>query len=137
MNKDDEQNTGEEKYSFTGLIAPVFAGFSLSAIIIFTSNRYPGPPSHDIILSLLVIATGLFMASIQLTSRLFTSKSVGEFRAFLTALGICVVAAALILLGEPAMHQWYGIAALIVLFIGSAVPAALMGILWCKERSNS
>ena len=55
-------------YSYVGLIAPVLAGFSLPAIIVFASNTYPGPPSHGIILSLLVVAAGLFMASIQLTS---------------------------------------------------------------------
>jgi hypothetical protein len=123
-------------YSFTGLIAPVLAGFSLPAIIVLVSNTYPGPPSHDIILSLLVIATGLFMASIQLTSPMVDDwyEYAGSLRAGLTMLGICVVAVAFILLGAPTMHQWYGILALIVIFIGSVVPAALLVWLWFQKH---
>jgi hypothetical protein len=129
------ENQGEARqanYSFTGLIAPVLAGFSLPAIIVFASNAYPGPPSHGIILSLLVAATGLFMASIQLTSPLVDKryKYAGSWRAGFTMLGICLIAVAIILLGEPAMHRWYGILALIVIFIGSVAPAVLLTVLW-------
>ena len=106
----------------------MLAGFSLPAIIVFASNTYPGPPGHGIILSLLVTATGLFMASIQLTSPLVDNRYeyAGSVRASLTVLGICAAAAAIILLGEPAMHQWYGILALIAIFIGSVAPAVLL-----------
>ena len=126
-------------YSFTGLIAPVFAGFSLPAIIVFASNTYPGPPSHGIILSLLVIAAGLFMASIQLTSPLVNdwTNYAGLLRGALTMLGVCVVAVAIILLGAPAMHQWYGIAALIVIFIGSVAPAVLLSILLVRAYRSA
>jgi hypothetical protein len=130
-----EHNDRQTSYSFTGLIAPVLAGFSLPAIIVFATNTYPGPPGHDIILSLLVTATGLFMASIQLTSPLVDNryKYAGALRAALTVLGICVAAAAVILLGEPTMHQWYGILALIAIFTGSVAPAVLLVILWFRE----
>jgi hypothetical protein len=129
---------GEDRqvnYSFTGLIAPVLAGFSLPAIIVFASNSYPGPPSHDIILSLLVAATGFFMASIQLTSPLADKRfrHVGAGRAAFTMLGICLIALAIILLGAPAMHRWYGILALIVIFIGGFGPAILLVVLWFQD----
>jgi hypothetical protein len=120
-----------QSYSFTGLIAAVFAGFSLPAIIVFASNTYPGPPSHGIILSMLVIATGLFMASIQLTTPLVSAwnRNAGLLRGAFTMLGVCTVAVAIILLGAPTMHQWYGIVALIVIFIGSVAPAVLVSVL--------
>jgi len=126
-------------YSFTGLIAPVFAGFSLPTIIVFASNTYPGPPRHGIILSLLVTATGLFMASIQLTSPLVDNEfnHAGSLRAGFTILGICFIAVAIVVLGEPAMHQWYGIAALIVILIGSIGPAVLLAVLWFQKGRPS
>ena len=131
---ENEHGGRQASYSFTGLIAPVLTGFSLPAIIVFASNTYPGEPSHGIILSLLVAATGLFMASIQLTTPLVDDRYIyaGSLRSGLTMLGICLVAVAIILLGEPAMHQWYGVLALIVIFIGSVVPTVLLVILWFR-----
>jgi hypothetical protein len=73
----------------------------------------------------------LFMASIQLTSPLVDAwnSNAGLLRGALTMLGVCVVAVAIILLGAPTMHQWYGIVALIVIFIGSVAPAVLVSVL--------
>jgi hypothetical protein len=125
---------GPSGYSFVGLIAPVLAGFSLPAIIVFASNTYPGQPSHGIILSLLVVATGLFLASIQLTSPLIDERFAfaGPLRRALTTIGISVIGVAIILLGEPAMHEWYGITALIAVFTGSVGPASWLAVLWLR-----
>ncbi len=57
MSKDNQRDTGSDGYRYTQLVAPLFAGFSLPAIITFASGKYPGPPWHNIVLSLLVIAT--------------------------------------------------------------------------------
>jgi predicted neutral ceramidase superfamily lipid hydrolase len=80
------------------------------------------------------------MASIQLTSPLVEKqfKNAGACRAGFTILGICLIALAIVLLGAPAMHGWYGILALIVIFIGSFGPATLLVVLWFKyDRPQS
>jgi hypothetical protein len=79
------------------------------------------------------------MASIQLTSPLVNdwTNYAGLLRGALTMLGVCVVAVAIILLGAPAMHQWYGIAALIVIFIGSVAPAVLLSILLVRAYRSA
>jgi hypothetical protein len=46
--------------------------------------------------------------------------------------GIGFAGIALILLGKPEMHQWYGWLALIVLFAGTVVMAILIGFLWLR-----
>src|SRR5579859_4387601 len=53
--------------SLTRLVAPVFAGFSLPAIVTLIAARFPGPPWRQIALSLLIASTGLFMGSLQLS----------------------------------------------------------------------
>lgn len=78
MGKDDERNTESDGYRYTQLVAPLFAGFSLPAIIAFASDKYPGPPWHDIILSLLVTATSLFITSTRLMTTPITENGPKE-----------------------------------------------------------
>ena len=47
-------------YSFTELLVPVLAGFTLPTIIIFASDTTAGKPYHDTILAFLIVATGCF-----------------------------------------------------------------------------
>jgi hypothetical protein len=137
MDKDDEHNGRSDDYSYTQLVAPIFAGFSLPAIITFASDKYPGPPWHNIILSLLVIATSLFIASIGLTSRPIKREwydAAAHLRGLLTMIGICVVAGALFALGLPAINQWWAPLVLSPLLIGSIVPAGIATLLWLRQN---
>jgi MFS family permease len=100
----------------------VFAGFSLPAIIAFASGTYPGPPRHNIILSLLIAGAGLFMASIQLSiGPIYDkyAKTSRSLRGGLCLLGICLVAVALSVLCAPLFQQWWSALALIVLLARS------------------
>jgi hypothetical protein len=96
---------GEE--SLTRLIAPIFAAFSLPTIISFTSGTYPGQPWHDVILSLLIVATGFFMAIIQLSIGPLYDKypKAGSFRTGLTIFGIVCVTFALFFLVRPVIDR--------------------------------
>jgi len=108
--ENDERNTESDGYRYTQLVAPLFAGFSLPAIITFAPDKYPGPPWHDIILSLLVTATSLFITSTGLMTTPITEKwpkRAGAWRGSFSGLGICVVAGALFTLGLPAINQWW------------------------------
>ena len=123
-----EQKTDSGGYRYTELVAPVFAGFSLPAIITFASGSYPGAPWHNIILSLLVTATSLFIASIGLMTTPITKEwpeKAGALRGLLCGIGICVVAGALFTLGLPAINQWWAPLVLSPLLIGSIVPALI------------
>jgi len=128
MGKDDERNTESDGYRYTELVAPVFAGFSLPAIITFASGKYPGPPWHNVILSLLAIATSLFIASTGLMTTPIRKKwpeRVGALRGLFSGLGICVVAGALFTLGLPTINEWWAPLVLSPLLIGSIVPAVI------------
>ena len=138
MDKDDERDIRSD-YSYSQVVAPVFAAFSLPAIITFAPTKYPGPPWHNIVLSLLVIATGSFMASIGLTSRQIRKKwpvGAGYVRVLLTMIGICVVAGALFALGLPAIGQWWAPLVLSPLLIGSIVPAGITTLLWLRQHRS-
>jgi hypothetical protein len=56
-----------EHESYSRLVAPVLAGFSLPAIVTLATATTPGQPYRDIALSCFIAATGLFLASFQLT----------------------------------------------------------------------
>ena len=139
MPKRDERNTDSDGYRYTELVAPVFAGFSLPAIITFASDKYPGPPWHNIILSLLVIATSLFIASTGLMTTPITEKwreGAGAWRGLLSGIGICVVASALFILGLPSINQWWAPLVLSPLLIGSIVPALISLVLILRQDSR-
>ncbi|HEY6279610.1 MAG TPA: hypothetical protein VIX86_25140, partial [Streptosporangiaceae bacterium] len=123
--------SGQNAESLTRLIAPIFAGFSLPTIINFASSKYPGAPWHDVVLSLLIAATGLFMASIQMSiGRLYETYDkyprFRSFRASLTILGIVLVALSLTFLAWPVVGRWWIWLPLGVLLIGGIGPGAWM-----------
>jgi hypothetical protein len=136
MGKDDH-TTAPDGYSYTQLVAPVFAGFSLPAIIIFVQDADLGKPWHNIILSLLAIAASLFMASIGLMTVPIMKewpRQSGDLRGLLSVLGICVVAVALFMLCLKAINQGWSLAVLIPLLIGSLAPAVISFVLWFKQK---
>ena len=113
--------------SLTRLVTPVFAGFSLPATIIFSTMTSPGQPWHDAVLLLLVAATGLFIAGIQLSiGRLHRRYDryawMRNLRAFLTILGIALVASALTLLVWSRTGEWWVWPPLGVLLLGGLGP---------------
>lgn len=133
---DSQQDSGQE--SMSRLIAPVFAGFSLPAIIAFVSTKTPGAPWHDIVLSLLIGATGCFIASIQLSigplyDRHKTESAWSSWRAGLTIWGIILVTAGLAVLVSAAISDSWMIPAVIVLSAGGIMP----GILILREKWQS
>jgi len=130
---DGQQDPGEE--SLSRLVAPVFAAFSLPAIIAFVSAKSPGAPWHGIVLSLLIAATGLFMASIQFSiGPLYDNHKEEQawrsWRAGFTLWGIVLVTIALTILVAAAIHHWWVVPAVIVLLAGGTVP----GILILREK---
>jgi hypothetical protein len=111
--------------SLTRLIAPVFAAFSLPTILTLSSSRQPW---HDTVLSLLIAATGLFMASMQFSIGTlydtYTSGRARQFRAGLTLAGVAVVALAVFFEVYPVMDSgwlWFPLA---ILLVGGLGPAA-------------
>lgn len=124
--------------SLTRLVAPVFAGFSLPAIVTLIAARFPGSPWRQIALSLLLASTGLFMASLQLSigrlQQRYDSKSAQDFRGGLSVAGIVLVAAALGCLVWAAVHSAWLVLPFAVLFAGGVVPALGMIILLVRDK---
>ena len=131
---DFQPDSGSE--SLTRLIAPILAAFTLPTIISFISSKHPGPPWHDIILSLLVAATGLFMASIQLSIGTLYKRypDAGPFRASLTLVGIVLIALSLFFLVWPTIDRWWIWLAAGVLLAGGIAPS--LWILVLKLRGD-
>ena len=118
-----QPDSGSE--SLTRLVAPILAAFSLPTIISFISSKQPGQPWHDVILSLLVAATGLFMASIQLSIGTLYKRypDAGPFRALLTLVGIVLIALSLFVLVWPTIDRWWLWLATGVLLAGGIAPS--------------
>jgi hypothetical protein len=110
--------------SLTRLIAPVFAAFTLPTIFAFSTSTKPGPPWHDIVLSLLIAATGLFMASIQFSiGTLYdTYPKAGKFRAGLTLVGLAFVTASLFFAVMPLIDSAWLWPPLCILLVGGLAP---------------
>ena len=151
MGTDSEHNTESGDYSYTKLVAPIFAGFSLPAIIAFADGQSPkiGPPWHNIILSLMAIATSLFIASILLMTdpimtswkkkdgtRWYNHVYAGTLRGLFSMTGICVVAVALFIFGWKIVNQGWALAVFSPLIIGSIVPAGISVWLWFKQKGS-
>jgi hypothetical protein len=119
----DEPEDGSR--SLTRLIAPVFAAFSLPTIVTLSLSHQPW---HDAVLSLLITATGLFMASMQFSIgtlyETYTSKRARKFRAGLTLAGLAFVALALFFEVYPVMDSGWLWLPLVVLVAGGLGPAA-------------
>jgi len=132
-----KEKESEQEKSLTRLIAPIFAGFSLPTIITFVPATFPSPPWHDAILSLLLVATGLFMASIQLSiGRLYDNynnlRKFRIFRAYLTVIGIGLVALALTFLVSATVSTLLIWLPLSVLLLGGVGPGLVM--LFVKDQ---
>jgi MFS family permease len=125
--------------SLTRLIAPVFAAFSLPTIISFISSKHPGPPWHDVILSLLIAATGLFMASIQLSIGTLYNRypNAGPIRAALTLFGIALIALSLFFLVWPTIDRWWLGLAAGVLLAGGVAPSLWILVLKLRGDDHS
>lgn len=117
--------------SLTRLIAPIFAVFSLPTIFVYVASDHPRSRWHDAVLSLLLVATGLFMASLQLSigrlhDRYGKSIKFLRFRAYLTIIGIVVITLALTFLVCSQVGGWWIWLPLAVLLIGGLGPGAVM-----------
>lgn len=143
MNDDSSAQEGNPAQSgpesLTRLIAPIFAAFSLPTIFVFVGSAYPSPRWHDAVLSLLLAATGLFMASIQLSIGRLNDRygkyvTFRLFRAHLTIIGIVVVAFALTFLVCSQISGWWIWLPLAVLLIGGVGPGAVM--LFVKDTED-
>jgi MFS family permease len=136
-----QQDPGNE--SVTRLIAPIFAAFSLATIIAFVSSNNSGQPWHAAILSFLTAATGLFMASIQLSiGRIYDRHKTERFRhirAGLTFMGIVCVTLALFFSVYPMIHEWWGWLAVGFLLVGGIGPSIWTLYLfrpWLRRRHS-
>lgn len=125
--REGDRRTDDGSQSLTRLVAPVFAAFTLPAIIVFITTVKPVQPWYDVVLSLLVAATGLFMASIQFSiGTLYnTYPGAGKLRAGLTLLGLVLVAASLFFAVWPLIDSRWLWLPLGVLMAGGLVP-----VLW-------
>jgi hypothetical protein len=116
--------------SFNRVVAPVLAGFSLPAIFTLATSDIPGQPWRDITLSFMAIATGLFLAGYQLTiGSLYTHfhDSWGKARAAISFSGMAFLVAALIVVIAAAVHRWWVVFPLLVLFLGGIIPLGVRG----------
>jgi hypothetical protein len=135
-----QQDSGQD--SMSRLVAPVFAGFSLPAIIAFVSTTSPKVPWHDIVLSLLIAATGCFLASIQLSIGPLYDNHKSEpawksWRAGLTIWGIILVTFALAVLVFAARRDSWVVPALAVLVAGGIIPGLLILVEKWRDRSDA
>jgi hypothetical protein len=115
----------EADTSFGAIVAPIFAGFSLPAITGLAVSTTPPQPWHDVALSLLISATGFFLASLQLNAASLYRRYLERLRpvrAVLSYLGIIFLVAALIVLVASVAGHWWVSVALTVLALGGLVP---------------
>jgi hypothetical protein len=120
-----DDNSQEE--SFSAVVAPVLAGFTLAAItaLATATSMKPVQPWRDLALSYMIMATGFFLASLQLSAGdLYRShrKDWSTGRASLTFAGIVLLAAALIVLVAAVADNWWVNVALAVLGLGGLIP---------------
>jgi hypothetical protein len=124
-----------EHESYSRVVAPVLAGFSLPAIVSLATGTTPGQPYRDISVACFITATGFFLASFQLTiggvyRRLY---GWGTFRAGLTFAGILLLVTALMVLAAAVSHYWWMDLALAALALGGLTQGLALG--WLKLRS--
>lgn len=119
---------GDEGYSRA--VAPVLAGLSLPAIVSLATATTPGKLPRDVALSFLIMATGFFLASFQLTlgSVYVQFYNWGTFRAGLSVAGIvCVMVALIVLVGAVAGYSW-SVIAMAVLVLGGSTQLLVWGL---------
>jgi hypothetical protein len=121
--------SGDE--SFSRVVAPLMAALSLPAIVtLATSTRPAGLPSK-VALSFLIMATGLFLASFQLTigSLYVRLYHWGAFRFLLSFAGILsMIVALVVLVVAVAGDSWVIIVAIAVLALGGATSILRIGV---------
>jgi hypothetical protein len=127
--------TERERESYSRVVAPVLAGFSLPAIVSLATGTTPGQPYRDISVACFITATGFFLASFQLTiggvyRRLY---GWGKFRAGLTFSGILLLVTALMVLVAAVSDHWWMDLALAALALGGLTQGLALG--WLKLRS--
>ncbi len=114
-----------KKQSFSAVVAPLLAGFTLAAITGLATVTSPVQPWRDLVLSYMIMATGFFLASIQLSvGELyhFHLKDWATGRATLTFTGIALLVAALIVLVTAVTDHWWVGVALVVFGLGGIIP---------------
>jgi hypothetical protein len=121
-----------EHESYSRVVAPVLAGFSLPAIVTLATATTPVQPYYDIALSFFITATGLFLISFQLTIggvyiRLYNW---GKLRVGLTFFGVVFLVAAVMVLVAAAIEYWWMYLALAALGLGGL--AGALALLWLK-----
>lgn len=110
--------------SLTRLVAPVFAAFTLPTIVVFITQVEPVQPWYDVVLSLLIAATGLFMASIQFSigTLYIAYPGAAKVRAGLTLFGLVLVAASLFFAAWPHIDSHWLWLPMGILLVGGLVP---------------
>ena len=117
----------DQEQSFSAVVAPVLAGFTLAAItgLATATSTKPEQPWRDLALSYMIMATGFFLASFQLSvGDLYRFRRVrwATGRASLTFTGIALLAASLIVLVAAVAAHWWVTVALVVLGLGGVIP---------------
>ncbi len=128
-------NRGDE--SFSRLVSPLLAGFSLPTMVGLVASQTPAQPWRDLSLSCLIAASGLFLASYQLSiGSLYERyrKPLGDLRAGLSFAGILLLIIALIVFVGAATTHWWVTAALAVFASGGVAPILLRGWLRLSGR---
>ena len=127
--QDGRQQEGQQPVdrgdeSFSRLVSPLLAGFSLPTMVGLVAGQTPGQPWRDLSLSCLIAASGLFLASYQLSIGSLYERyrdSLGDLRAGLSFAGILLLIAALIVfVGAAAAHWWASAALAVFAFCGVA-----------------
>lgn len=124
--------------SFSRIVSPLLAGFSLPTIVGLVTTPTSHPLANDIVLSCLVASTGLFLASFQLSIGSVYKRyhhSFGSLRAGLSFAGIILLIVALTELIAAVAKHWWVTVPLVVLCIGGVAPILLRW--WLKLHPNS
>lgn len=127
--------TEPEHESYSRVVAPVLAGFSLPAIVSLATGTTPGQPYRDISLACFITATGFFLISFQLTiGRVYRQLySWGKLRAGLTFAGILLLVTALMVLAAAVSDHWWMDFALAALGLGGLTQVFALGWLTLKS----
>jgi hypothetical protein len=128
--------------SYSRVVAPLLAGLSLPAIVALATAKDPDKPSREIALSFLIMATGLFLASFQLTIGPVYMRTYhwGMFRAGLSVVGILFLIVALsVLIGAVAgWRHWWVVIVVVVLGAGGITQlvawVSLNLLTWYRSR---
>lgn len=125
--------------SFSRLVAPLLAGFSLPTMVGLVASPSPGQPWKDLALACLIAASGLFLAGYQLSIGSLYERyrePLGDLRAGLSFAGIVLLTVALITIIGAATAHWWVTAALAVFAAGGVLPILLRAWLHLSGRGS-